>query len=53
MRVLANSGLLEVHMGAGQQAVVDIMFAAIPNNGKRQLPVALTRLAPYIFARVR
>jgi hypothetical protein len=28
-RVLANGGLLEVHLGACQQAVVDFMFAAI------------------------
>ena len=29
-RVLANGGLLEVHRGACQQAVVNFMFAAIP-----------------------
>ena len=28
-RVLANGGLLEVHLGTSQQAVVDFMFAAI------------------------
>lgn len=28
-RVLANGGLLEVHLGACQQAAVDFMFAAI------------------------
>jgi hypothetical protein len=27
-RVLANGGLLEVHLGACQRAVVDFMFAA-------------------------
>jgi len=30
-RVLANGGLLDVHLGACQQAVVDFMFAAIPD----------------------
>lgn len=37
-RVLVNGGLLEVHLGAGQQAVVNFMFAAIvviPERGPR------------------
>lgn len=36
-RVLANGGLLEVHLGACQQAVVDFMFAAIPVIGEAGL----------------
>jgi hypothetical protein len=33
-----NSGLLEVHLGAGQQAVVDCTFAAIPVLYECKLP---------------
>lgn len=36
-RVLANGGLLEVRLGACQQAVVDFMFAALPDDRRRQL----------------
>jgi hypothetical protein len=31
MRVLANGGLLEIHLGACEEAFVDFMFAAIVN----------------------
>lgn len=43
LRVLAKGGLLEVHRGARQQAVVDFMFAA---EAVSHCPASCTRRGP-------
>ncbi len=47
-RVLANGGLLEVHLGACQQAVVDFMYAAGAVLQQRGPVSGRTRFPPRI-----